>query len=149
MYTLIRTNSDHEDFQKLVQQLDRDLVLKNGDKNDFFAQYNKLDLIRYVVVAYMDKQPVGCGAIKEYEESMMEIKRIFVPIENRGKGIASGILQELQQWAKELGYKKCILETGDQMVEAIGLYKKHAFIIIQNYGQYENITSSICFEKKI
>jgi putative acetyltransferase len=101
------------------------------------------------VVAYMDKQPVGCGAIKEYEESMMEIKRMFVPIENRGKGIASGILQELQQWAKELGYKKCILETGDQMVEAIGLYKKHAFIIIQNYGQYENITSSICFEKKI
>lgn len=149
MYRLIRTNSDHQDFKKLVQQLDRDLAIKNGEINDFFAQYNKLDLIKHVVMAYMDEEPIGCGAIKQYEENTVEIKRMFVPLKKRGNGIASRILQELEQWAKELGYKKCILETGDKMTEAIGLYKKHAFIVIPNYGQYADISNSICFEKNI
>ena len=42
-----------------------------------------------------------------------------------------------------------MLETGDKMLEAIGLYKKSGYKIIKNYGQYENIESSICFEKEL
>lgn len=147
MYVIKRTDSNHSDFQKLVMELDRDLALKNGDANDFFAQYNKIDLIRNVVLAYDGDTIVGCGAMKEYEDGVMEIKRMFVPLENRGKGIAGKILKELQNWAKELGYQKCVLETGDKMIEAIGLYKKNDFVIIPNYGQYASVESSICFEK--
>ena len=87
--------------------------------------------------------------MKEYEEGIMEIKRMFVPIEKRGKGIAGKILTELQVWAKELGYKKCVLETGDKMIEAISLYKKNNFCIIKNYGQYSEVENSVCFEKVI
>ncbi|MGJ1266996.1 GNAT family N-acetyltransferase [Sphingobacterium spiritivorum] len=148
-YTIKRTDSDSLDFQKLVLELDKDLAIKNGETNSFFAQYNKIDLIRHVVVAYEADRAVGCGAIKEYRNGIMEVKRMFVPIEMRGKGIAGKILNELQIWAKELGYSKCILETGDKMIEAIGLYKKHHFKIIPNYGQYANIESSVCFEKEI
>ncbi|MGJ1361323.1 GNAT family N-acetyltransferase [Sphingobacterium spiritivorum] len=148
-YTIKRTDSDNLDFQKLVLELDKDLAIKNGETNSFFAQYNKIDLIRHVVVAYEADRAVGCGAIKEYRNGIMEVKRMFVPIEMRGKGIAGKILNELQIWAKELGYSKCILETGDKMIEAIGLYKKHHFKIIPNYGQYANIESSVCFEKEI
>ncbi|MGY5254760.1 GNAT family N-acetyltransferase [Sphingobacterium spiritivorum] len=148
-YTIKRTDSDSLDFQKLVLELDKDLAIKNGETNSFFAQYNKIDLIRHVVVAYEADRAVGCGAIKEYRNGIMEVKRMFVPIEMRGKGIAGKILTELQIWAKELGYSKCILETGDKMIEAIGLYKKHHFKIIPNYGQYANIESSVCFEKEI
>lgn len=148
-YTIKRTDSDSLDFQKLVLELDKDLAIKNGETNSFFAQYNKIDLIRHVVVAYEADRAVGCGAIKEYRNGIMEVKRMFVPIEMRGKGIAGKILTELQIWAKELGYSKCILETGDKMIEAIGLYKKHHFKIIPNYGQYANIHSSVCFEKEI
>ncbi|MGJ1387013.1 GNAT family N-acetyltransferase [Sphingobacterium spiritivorum] len=148
-YTIKRTDSDSLDFQKLVLELDKDLAIKNGETNSFFAQYNKIDLIRHVVVAYEANRAVGCGAIKEYRNGIMEVKRMFVPIEMRGKGIAGKILTELQIWAKELGYSKCILETGDKMIEAIGLYKKHHFKIIPNYGQYANIESSVCFEKEI
>lgn len=150
MHTIERTNSDNVDFQNLVLELDKDLAIKNGDTNEFFAQYNKIDLIKNVVVAYdANGIAVGCGAMKEYEEGIMEIKRMFVPVEKRGSGIAGIILSELQLWAKELGYKKCILETGDKMIEAIGLYKKNDFQIIPNYGQYADVESSICFEKKI
>lgn len=147
MYTIKRTNSDNPDFQKLVLELDKDLAIKNGATNDFFAQYNKIDLPQHVVVAYEAGEALGCGAIKEYENDIMEVKRMFVLPDSRGKGIAGKILAELQVWAKELGYKKCILETGDKMIEAIGLYKKNNFNIIPNYGQYATIASSICFEK--
>lgn len=149
MYSFKRTNSDNLDFQKLVLELDKDLAIRNGDTNDFFAQYNKIDLIKHVVIAYEEGQAVGCGAMKEFEGTAMELKRMFVPLNKRGKGIARGVLEELQNWAKELGYKKCVLETGDKMPEAISLYIKSGFKIIPNYGQYTNIKSSICFEKEI
>ena len=149
MLTLIRTNSENKNFQNLVLELDKDLAKKNGDTNDFFAQYNKTDLIKNVVVALNDYLPVGCGAMKEFDNSTMEIKRMYVTIEMRGKGVAVAVLNDLESWAKELGYKKCVLETGDKMLEAIGVYKKSGYKIIKNYGQYENIESSICFEKEL
>ncbi|SFS87764.1 GNAT family N-acetyltransferase [Sphingobacterium wenxiniae] len=147
MTTLNRTNSGNIDFQNLVLELDKDLAKKNGETNDFFVQYNKIDLIKNVVVALNDNLPIGCGAIKEYDKSTMEIKRMYVPIEMRGKGIAVAVLNDLENWARELGYKRCVLETGNKMLEAIGLYKKSGYKIIKNYGQYENVASSICFEK--
>lgn len=149
MYTVKRTNSDNVDFQKLVIDLDKDLAIKNGAANDFFAQYNKIDLLKNVIIAYESGVAVGCGAFKEYARYTMEIKRMFVPAEKRGMGIAGMVLNGLQNWAKELGYTKCILETGDKMLEAIGLYKKNNFHIIPNYGQYANVESSVCFEKDI
>lgn len=150
MFILKRTDSDNLDFQKLVLALDKDLAQKNGDTNDFFAQYNKVDAIKNVIVAYdTEGIAVGCGAMKEYENGVMEIKRMFVPVTHRGNGIAGRVLAELQLWAAELGYHKCILETGKQMTEAIGLYKKNDFQIIPNYGQYATVESSVCFEKSI
>lgn len=149
MIELIRTNSDNEYFHYLVSGLDRDLAIRNGESNCFFAQYNKTDQIKHVIVAFSDNQPVGCGAMKKYDDQTMEIKRMFVPVQVRGKGVASVILQGLEKWAEEIGYNKCILETGDKMPEAIGLYQKCNYQIIPNYGQYKNIQSSICFQKEL
>ncbi|MDP1800959.1 MAG: GNAT family N-acetyltransferase [Bacteroidota bacterium] len=149
MYKLKRTNSDDPDYQKLVLELDKDLAIRDGDEHAFFAQYNKSNAIKYVVVAYENEDAVGCGAIKEYEKEIIEIKRMFVPLEKRGKGIAFVVLKELETWAKELNYKKCILETGKKMPEAIQLYKKSNYKLIKNYGQYAEVESSVCFEKSL
>jgi GNAT superfamily N-acetyltransferase len=54
----------------------------------------------------------------------MEIKRMFTLPKNRGRGLASAVLAELETWAKEMLYKTCILETGKGQPEAIKLYKK-------------------------
>ncbi len=142
-----RTNFENEDFRKLVIELDKYLAVRNGESKNFFIQFNKLDLIRHVIVAYENNLPVGCGAIKEYTPKVMEVKRMFVPVEKREKGVASRILKELESWAVELGYEKCILETGDDMTEAVTLYSKSDYKIIPNYGQYEKVETSICFEK--
>jgi putative acetyltransferase len=147
MITCTRTDSDNKDFQKLVQELDADLRIRDGEDHSFFAQFNKIDSIRYAVVAYSNETPVGCGAIKQYADDTMEVKRMYVPPECRGSGIASVVLKELESWAKELNYKKCILETGEKQPEAIALYHKNQYSIIPNYGQYTDVPTSVCFEK--
>ena len=147
MITCTRTDSENKDFQKLVQELDADLRIRDGEEHSFFAQFNKIDSIRNVVVAYEQETPVGCGAIKYYDENTMEVKRMYVPPEYRGRGIASSVLVALENWAKELGYKKCILETGEKQPEAIALYHKNQYNVIPNFGQYADVPTSVCFEK--
>lgn len=149
MIRIIRTNSDNRDFIQLVKHLDADLAERDGKDHSFYAQFNKIDKIKYVVIAYENDQPVGCGAIKEYTPDTMEVKRMYTSPESRGKGIASKVLGELEVWASELSYEKCILETGKKQPEAIGLYKKNGYKIIPNYGQYAEIENSLCFEKQI
>ena len=149
MLTLRRTTSDDPAFRQLVSELDHDLAIRNGETNAFFAQYNTIDLIRHVVIAFDGNEPAGCGAMKEYDAQTMEIKRMFVRPALRGKGIARKVLEELHQWAASLGYTRCILETGQKMPEAIALYTKSQYRVIPNYGQYEGIASSICFERML
>ena len=149
MIKIIRTNSGNKDFIELVKYLDADLAVKDGDKHSFYNQYNNIDKMKYVVVVYENDTAVGCGAIKEFVSGTMEIKRMYTSPESRGKGIASKILNELETWATELAYTKCILETGKKQLDAIGLYKKNGYMLIPNYGQYAGIEYSLCFEKKI
>ena len=147
MIKLVRTNSENRDFIELVKFLDADLALVDGKDHAFYSQFNKIDNIRYVIVAYENEKAVGCGAIKEYEKHTMEVKRMYVSPESRKKGIASEILKELEKWAYELSNCKCILETGKRQQEAIGLYQKSGYKLIPNYGQYAEIENSLCFEK--
>lgn len=145
----IRIDSENTDFLELVNGLDLDLAVRDGSDRVFYNQFNKLDAIKYVIVAFDNNIPAGCGAIKHFSGDTMEIKRMFTPLQFRGRGIASGVLAELQKWSMELGYTKCILETGKRQPEAIALYKKNGYHIIPNYGQYEGIENSICFLKEL
>lgn len=149
MITCIRTTSDNTDFKELVALLDADLRVRDGDEHAFYAQYNKTDAIKHVIVAYNGNVALGCGAIKEYAADTMEVKRMYVTEDKRGHGIASLILKELESWATELHYQKCILETGKKQPEAIALYLKNNYTIIPNYGQYTGIENSVCFEKRL
>jgi len=147
--TLTRTDSDNSDFIQLVRLLDADLATRDGNEHSFYAQFNKIDKIRHVVVAFENNLPVGCGAIKSYDLQTMEVKRIYTLPEHRGKGIAKNILKELEKWAAELSCNKCILETGRRQPEAIELYQRSGYTIIPNYGQYAAIENSVCFEKQL
>jgi len=147
MITCQRTDSDNPDFQKLVIQLDAYLRILDGDDHLFYAQLNKTDSIKHVIVAYQHGEPVGCGAIRKYADDTVEVKRMYVLENQRGKGIASALLNELETWAKELNYKKCILETGKRQSEAVNLYHKNGYNMIENYGKYKNMENSVCFEK--
>ncbi|MBC8769452.1 GNAT family N-acetyltransferase [Arenibacter sp. BSSL-BM3] len=149
MVTIKRSTSKNLDFIALVKLLDADLKLRDGDDHDFYAQFNGIVNLPYVVLAYWKNKPVGCGAIKEHNSTTMEIKRMFVAPNECGKGIASMILKELEKWAAEKNYSSCILETGLRQPEAIALYKKNGYLSIPNYGQYKGMSNSVCFIKKL
>jgi len=149
MLKLCRTNTNDTDFAALVILLDADLKQSDGDEHDFYNQYNGIDSIKYVIVAYLDGTPVGCGAIKEFDKKSVEVKRMYTDTHYRGRKIASRVLGALENWALELGYKRCVLETGKKQPEAVQLYLKNHYEIIENYGQYVGVENSICFEKNL
>jgi putative acetyltransferase len=146
---LIRTDSSNPDFIKLVKLLDENLKISDGEDHAFYDQFNKIDTIKNAIVCYLEGQPVACGAFKPHNKEQVEVKRMFSIDSQRGKGLASKVLAELEQWAKELGYRKSVLETGKKQVAALKLYPKNGYKIIPNYGQYVGIKNSVCFGKNL
>ncbi len=149
MLKLVRTNSGNEDFMVLVKQLDAYLKITDGDEHDFYNQFNSISALKHVVIAYFNKKPIGCGALKQLSKKNVEIKRMFTNEEARGKGIATQVLFELEQWAKLLNYDSIVLETGIRQTEAIQFYEKNLYENIANYGQYIGMENSLCFQKII
>lgn len=149
MGNIVRTNSSHADFKSLVALLDADLAERDGADNAFYAQFNGIAVLKHCVVYYENGKPVGCGAIKKFNDHTMEVKRMYVLPETRGKGIASLLLLELEKRTAELGFSHCVLETGKRQPEAIALYKKNNYSVISNYPPYEGIENSVCFRKKV
>lgn len=147
MIELIRTNSKNSDFVHLVERLDAYLAVTDGDEHSFYNQFNSIEDLNHVVVAYLENNAVACGAFKKFNDDSVEVKRMYTTPESRGKGIASVILKELEVWALELNYKITVLETGKRQVQAVNFYKKCGYQVIANYGQYKNMANSICFEK--
>lgn len=149
MIELVRTNSENTDFIRLVKKLDDYLKTVDGDDHEFYNQYNNIDVLNHVIMAYSNGSPLGCGAFKAFNNDAVELKRMFIRPESRGRGTATKILKGLEIWAKELFYTSCILETGKRQIEAANFYKKNGYTIIPNYGPYKNITNSLCFKKTL
>lgn len=145
----LRTTSSNPDFVNLVKELDAYLKITDGDEHDFYNQYNHLDDIKHVIVIYLDDTPVACGAFKQFDDQSVEIKRMYVQPTHRRKGLALKVITELEDWAREIGEEKCVLETGKRQVEAVQFYEKVGYIRIPNYGQYKEMENSVCFEKPL
>jgi len=149
MLKFTKVNNSHTDFRHLVALLDQDLKITDGDEHDFYNQFNGIEDIKYCMVIYQDSEPIACGALKKFSADTMEIKRMFVKASFRGQGIATKVLEQLEEWAIELGFEKCILETGSRQHSAIALYKKNNYQVVENYAQYIGVENSVCFEKQL
>ena len=146
---IVRTYSADRDFIRLVERLDEFLSEVNGDDHSFYNRFNSLDDIKHVVVAYEDGLAVSCGAFKRFDALSCEIKRMFTEPTHRGRGAAGRVLDELERWAKELGYASAVLETSVKLDDARRLYERKGYSRIDNYGQYRDAADSICFMKTL
>ena len=142
-----RVDSKNLDFRALVMQLDRYLAKIDGDEYAFYHQFNTIDKLAHCVVIYENGVPLGCGAIKRFDEQSFEIKRMFVHPNARGRGFAKQLVRALENWGAEMGATRTLLETGKRMPDAIGLYQKMGYTSIKNYGHYIGVENSVCFEK--
>ena len=144
---LLRADHNHLDFKSLVETLNQELSVRDGEDHAFYSQFNGLENLGQVVLAYEGNVAIGCGAFKFFETGKVEIKRMYTPPLDRKKGTATQVLKELEVWAKELGNKSCVLETGKNLPEALALYSKSGYLRITNYEPYLTTDNSICFEK--
>jgi len=147
--TIKRTEANDPDFPYLAALLNYELHEKYGELQVVYDKFNQISNLDTVVIAYVNDAPAGCGCFKRIDKNTAEIKRMFVKTGERNQGLASSILNELEVWAKEEGYSSAILETADKQQEAIAFYKKQGYQIIQNYGPYVGLETSVCFGKKL
>lgn len=147
--TIKRTNSNDPDFQLLVSHLDDELWNELHEDQATYDQYNKVPDLPTVVVICSEKKPLACGCFKQYRNDSVEIKRMFVEKEYRGKGLSKLILNELEKWAKESGFQFAILETSVHFKRAQNLYSKAGYSMIENYDQYVGLAESVCMKKEL
>jgi GNAT superfamily N-acetyltransferase len=146
---IIKTTSENPDFVNLIAALDASLWERYPELKANYWGNNVIELNPHVVVIYLDKKPVACGCFKKYDKNTIEIKRMFVSSEARGLGLAKRILQELEFWGHELGFEISVLETLYKQKEAISLYQKVGYSIVDNYEPYIGLENSICMQKQI
>lgn len=148
-YFIKRTTANDAGFQLLVNKLDHELWNELKEDQATYDQYNLVVDIPTAVVIYNDETPVACGCFKEFDEQTVEIKRMFVQKDHRGKGLSKQILSELEQWAKEKNYQFSVLETSIHFTVARNLYSASGYKVIPNYGQYAGLSESVCMKKEL
>jgi putative acetyltransferase len=147
MIKIVRTNSENPHFRNLTRSLDLELWSRYEAGQAAYDRHNKIENNETVVLIYLDEQAIGCGCIKKYSDDIAEIKRMYVKPNERGKGVAIMIVDELEKWAKELGFSKAVLETGVMQPEAIRLYEKLGYMNSEKYGPYVDMELSVCMSK--
>jgi putative acetyltransferase len=118
------------------------------DTDDSFRVEDVLAPRAAFLLACLDGQPVGCGALRCIDDGAAEINRVYVVPTARRQGIGLALLRELERQAADFGYRVIRLETGDRQPEAIRLYENCGFRRISGFGSHLNDPNSVFFEKE-
>jgi GNAT superfamily N-acetyltransferase len=138
--------------QKLIAELMADLVERYGEADGTPVAGVEFDPPDGgFLVAYLDGQPVGCGAWRSHarSEDVAEVKRVYVRAQVRKQGLARTIMAAIEEDARAHGRKRIILETGTGQPEAIALYQALGYERIPNFGYYKDQPGARCFAKAL
>ena len=92
---------------------------------------------------------IGCGGLRPLGEACGELKRMYVVPASRGAGVSTAILHALEAAARERGWDRLLLETGERQPDAIRFYEREGYSRIPNFGHYVHSAESLCFEKRL
>jgi putative acetyltransferase len=138
------------DAAALLEELDHDLQERYPRHAIHGVELAKLDGGQgFFVVARLDGQAVGCGAVRVLEPGLGEVKRMFVRPEARRRGVALAVLDKLEAKAREMGIRTLCLETGRRQPEAIALYERQGYRRTPCFGEYVSDPFSVCYEKTL
>lgn len=146
-----QVSHDNQDFVMLCGELDEFLneAIGGEEKREKYKKFNHTDTMDYVVIAYNNAEPIGCGALRKYSEKEVEVKRVFVRETYRGKHIGSMIIEALIAQAQRMNFQRIILETGVFLSASVHLYQRYGFEKMENYGPYQNMPESLCMGRDI
>lgn len=142
----IWTDGNNEEFHQFyLETEDYYSSIVGGKKNrEGFIPYNLSESISDVLLAYMDGVAVGCAGLKKYNDYDVEIKRVWVEPDYRGRHIATELMDRIEDKAREMGFKRAVLQTRPIMEDAVGLYEKRGYELIGNYPPYDKLEGAIC-----
>ena len=92
-------------------------------------------------------EPVACGGLKRLDDETAEIKRMYIVPGFRGQGLSRVLLDALEERARELGYVRVRLDTGDRQPAAAALYGAAGYRRIPDYNG--NRLARFWFERKL
>ena len=134
----------------LVEQVQQEYVQRYGgpdatpmDAAEFAPPHGRF------LVGYVDTEPVAMGGIRRLDDDTVEIKRMFVAAEFRGRGFARAVLARLEELADEMGARRIVLETGLKQPEAMALYATSGYERIDGFGHYRDQPLSASFGKAL
>jgi diamine N-acetyltransferase len=137
-------------LSQLIFELDNDLRERYGDALIHGIDLKKADDTGVIfVLGTYGKKAFCCGALRPFNVNQVELKRMFVRKQFRGKGFSKKLYFYLENIARKKSFSQIILETGEEQHEAIGLYKNLGFTPIKKFGEYTSDPNSLCFLKDI
>jgi putative acetyltransferase len=155
-FIVAQERPDQEEIYPLIQALDQTL----DAQYERFCNY-RLDVsallapqIRFFVArAQPTRTVLGIGAVRFESggaDAFAEIKRMYSVPQARGCGVGEAILLKLLETIRAEGVTVARLETGEKLVAAVSLYKKHGFRHIPAFGEYvATADTSYCMEAQL
>lgn len=148
---------DHPDAVALVARVQLEYTERYGSPDGGHADPREFDAPDGLfLVGYDDRQtPVVTGAWRRSPEralggtSAVELKRMYVVPEARGRGFARAILAELERSASAAGADLVVLGTGLMQPEAIALYLSAGYEEIPVFGFYAGHELARSYGKRI
>jgi putative acetyltransferase len=143
---------DHPHAEELRAAQRADIVARYGGDFEPGHRPTAADIAVFVV-AYDGETPIGCGAFRDLagdlvdEQPTVEVKRMYVRPEYRGRKIGQLILRDLETRARQRGATRVRLETGTLQPEAVRLYEGAGYRQIPNFGDYVGAPASLCYER--
>ena len=137
---------------RLLEGAATELMRRYGRCTPFPVERVEVARAAFLVARDTDGNAVGCVVLRPFEEApetTVEIKRMFVDADARGKGIGASLMQAIDEQARALGYTSIVLETGIYQPEAIRLYERHGYRRIPCWGEYADNPRSLCYEKRL
>jgi GNAT superfamily N-acetyltransferase len=142
------SNPNKPETSAIIEELSQNLYERFGsDGKNSFTDWEDNNSKYLFVVAELNNEIVGCGAIRPLSEKTGEVKRMFAKYPR--KSIGQSILSFLETKAKELDYEELVLETRVKNEEACRFYLNANYLKIPNYGTYVNRPDAICFQKTL
>ena len=138
--------------QALISALNAEIAKRYPEEN---ANFFRLDAGEIApghgafLVATVDGEVVGCGAVRSLDDADAEIKRMYVMPSFRGRGIGRALLGALEGEARSLGATRLVLETGERMPEAVAFYERAGFTVIPPFDEYVGARLSLCMGKEL
>lgn len=152
----VRLTEERLDSPEPARLVDAHYREMSGRYRSTNAEPDQLDALQFtpevrgaLYVAWRGDLAVGCGGLRRYDDSIGEVKRMYVESGARRTGIARVMLAAIEMRARELVYARLILETGTLQPEAIALYESSGYEQIPSYAKYADSELSRCFAKDL